>query len=366
SFRVPRPHQSERLGTPNACNDCHTDRSASWAGEAVDEWYGEERPPHFTGTLLKADVEGPAAYTELRELIADTAQPDIIRATAVWYVGQFPALQSADILEEALTYESPIIRSSAAKAMENLPSEMRQRPLEKVLEDPVRAVRLSAIRGLSEFSVTDISPPEQDDFSQALKDYQAYLDVNQYFPQGLMNRGQFFEQQGQTEQAIKAYRRALERDPYFNPARMNLAYLYNSRGENDRAEELLREVTEQEPEFGQAYYSRGLLLAEEDRLQEAVTRFEEAAERMPDHSRVFYNLAIARQTLGRQQEAETAYHEALELEPQNGDYRYGIVTLYMQQELYELALQHARVLDSLHPDNPQIQQLIQNIERQVN
>ncbi|MEX0770196.1 MAG: tetratricopeptide repeat protein [Balneolaceae bacterium] len=366
SFRIPRPDQSQQFGTPNACNDCHTDRSAAWASEVMDEWYGDERPPHYSETLVKADAEGQAAYTELREMIADTSQPDIIRATAVWYVGQFPALQSADILEEALTYESPIIRSSAAKAMENLPADTRQPPLENALKDPVRAVRLSAIRGLSEFSVTDISPPDQDDFSQALKEYWAYLDVNQYFPQGLMNRGQFFEQQGETEQAIEAYRQALKRDPYFNPARMNLAYLYNSRGENDRAEEMLRVVTEQEPEFGQAYYSLGLLLAEQGRLEEAVSWFDQAAGLMPEQSRVFYNLAIARQTLGRPREAESAYRQAIDLEPRNGDYRYGIITLYMQQEQFEQALEHAKVLDSLHPNNPQIQQLIRQIEQQIN
>ena len=43
SFRVPRPDLSVKLGTPNACNDCHEDQSPEWALAAVAKWYGDER-----------------------------------------------------------------------------------------------------------------------------------------------------------------------------------------------------------------------------------------------------------------------------------------------------------------------------------
>src|SRR5262245_7269635 len=33
-FRVPLPDLSVKLGTPNACNDCHGDRSGEWAASA--------------------------------------------------------------------------------------------------------------------------------------------------------------------------------------------------------------------------------------------------------------------------------------------------------------------------------------------
>ena len=43
SFRVPRPDLSEKLDTPNACNQCHADKPAKWAAAAVDRWYGPKR-----------------------------------------------------------------------------------------------------------------------------------------------------------------------------------------------------------------------------------------------------------------------------------------------------------------------------------
>ena len=42
-FRVPRPDLSAKLGLPNACNDCHRDRSAEWAADAVERWFGPKR-----------------------------------------------------------------------------------------------------------------------------------------------------------------------------------------------------------------------------------------------------------------------------------------------------------------------------------
>lgn len=364
SFRVPRPDLSENFGTPNACNNCHGDESASWAARTIEDWYGSGYKNNYPELLAKADA-GIATNLEIQQWINDPSQPEIIQATLVWYAGQFPGPQSEEILTKALESDQPLIRTAAAKAIGNLPDDMNQTLLYKALEDSIRAVRFPVSRELAKFTENDFQTPQSDYFNRASKEYQTYLDVTQYFPQGQMNRGQFYEQQGEIEKAIEAYHKALEKDPNFNPARMNLAYLYNSQGNNVTAEKLLRTVIEQEPELGKAYYSLGLLLAEQNQLPEAVQYFEQAAKLMPGQSRVFYNWAIALQTLTRHGEAESIYKKAIDMEPENGDYLYGIVTLYMQQEQYEEAMQHAIELEQLHPRNPQIQQLLQTIEQYV-
>src|SRR5208283_4012594 len=43
SMRIPRPDLSVRLGTPNACNTCHADKTAQWADDAVLSWHGPDR-----------------------------------------------------------------------------------------------------------------------------------------------------------------------------------------------------------------------------------------------------------------------------------------------------------------------------------
>lgn len=365
SFRIPRPDQSKQFGTPNACNDCHGDQSAEWAADAIETWYGPDRPDHFSDTLLKANAEQRSDNRGIRELIEDTSEPEIIRATAVWYVGRFPGEDAVDILQDAIESDSPMVRTTAAKAMETLPPETRITLLENALSDSVRSVRLAAAQQLAEFALHDVAESRRNHFENTMQEYRTYLDVNQYFPQGLMNRGQFFEKQGETERAIAAYRDALQRDPYFNAARINLAYLLNGKGKNKEAEELLRAVIEQEPKYGQAYYSLGLLLAEMKQLEEATRFFKEAAALLPQQSRVFYNLAIAHQTLVNPDSSEAAYKKAIELEPGNGDYRYGLTTLYLQEAQNQMALEQVQQLRKIYPNNPQVEQLLQIVQSRL-
>ncbi|TFH39706.1 MAG: hypothetical protein E4G95_00395, partial [Bacteroidia bacterium] len=40
SFRIPRPDLTISIGTPNACNDCHTDKSVRWSQDYIEKWYG--------------------------------------------------------------------------------------------------------------------------------------------------------------------------------------------------------------------------------------------------------------------------------------------------------------------------------------
>lgn len=363
SFRVPRPDLSKEFDTPNACNNCHEQQSPEWAAEAIERWYGPERPDHFSEILAKANAKGSEATPDLEQLIADTSQPDIARATAVWYLGQFPTGQSVKLLEQTINDESPLVRNSTARALAALPENMKQPVLQDALDDSIRAVRIAGAEGLAEFSAAGIAFNLKRHFNEALQEYKQYLDVNQYFPQGQMNRGQFFEKRRAFRKAMEAYQKALEKDPYFNPARLNLAYLYNRQGNNAEAEKLLKIVIDQEPQYGPAWYSLALLMAEQNQLDQALPIFEKASELMPENARVRYNWAISLQRLNKPDKAEQAYLEAIERAPENPDYRYGICTLYIQQEQYTQALPHARKLAELQPDNPQGQELLQRIKK---
>lgn len=365
SFRVPRPDLSAKFGTPNACNSCHGDQSAEWAARSIEDWYGEERQDKYSEVLVNADSLGSEALPGLREVIFDTAQPDIARATAIWYLAQFPPAQSRDIMEQALGSESSLMRISAARAFAAFPQNEKSAVLQDALDDSVRAVRIAAAEGLAEFSTADIIPSQKQAFNNALQEYKSYLDANQYFPSGQMNRGQFYEKRGETQKAIDAYQKAIEKDAEFYPARVNLAYLYNQQGRNEQAEELLTTVIDQQPSYGPAYYSLALLLAEENRLQETLPYFEKGADLMPENARLHYNWAIALQRMERAEEAASAYQQAIELAPGNPDYLYGICTLYIQQEQYEQALPYARKLAESAPQNPRFQKLLQLVQTRM-
>ena len=43
SMSLPAPENTVRFGIPNACNECHTDKPASWAVDTLAKWWPEGR-----------------------------------------------------------------------------------------------------------------------------------------------------------------------------------------------------------------------------------------------------------------------------------------------------------------------------------
>src|SRR5271165_4402553 len=82
SLRIPRPDLSVELGLPNACNNCHADKSAQWALNSVDKWYGLEAKgfQRFAETLHAGSVGAPSAQQSLDQLVSERDQPAIARA----------------------------------------------------------------------------------------------------------------------------------------------------------------------------------------------------------------------------------------------------------------------------------------------
>ena len=76
SLRIPRPDLSVKLGTPNACNDCHSDKSAEWATSAVENWYGPNREgfQNYAEAFHAAWADQPDAAKLLAAVAADATR----------------------------------------------------------------------------------------------------------------------------------------------------------------------------------------------------------------------------------------------------------------------------------------------------
>jgi hypothetical protein len=85
SFRVPRPDLSVKLGTPNACNVCHSDKNPQWAANAFGKWYkpGESPQQGYTEALHAGRMGEPAGETKLAAVAQQISLPAIARATAL-------------------------------------------------------------------------------------------------------------------------------------------------------------------------------------------------------------------------------------------------------------------------------------------
>ena len=360
SLRVPRPDLSVTLGTPNACNQCHDDKTAQWAADAVTRWYGKpKRPPHYGEVFAAARRGAPGAAPALAGLAADAGQPGIVRATAL------DALRgSAGGLNErvAATHDTDAeVRAAAAASLEDADPSLRVPTLAPLLKDPVRAVRIAAARSLAPLPHAQFDAATRQAFDAALAEYVAAQKVALDMPGPNLNLGALYAATGRDAEAEAAYLAALKIDPDFTPARANLAQFYAGHGRLPEAEKVLRDGLQREPGLGELQYSLGLLLAEQQRLPEAADALDKAARLLPQRARVHYNLGLARQQLGQAKPAEAALRKARELSPADPAIAYALAVFYAQQGRRADALREAEALQQLQPGNPQAAQLVQRL-----
>ena len=85
SIRIPRPDLSDKLGTPNACNQCHTDKSTKWATDYLEKvvWSGSAGPGALWRNLLGWQTALPRGRGRLLRLAGNRDLPPMVRANAI-------------------------------------------------------------------------------------------------------------------------------------------------------------------------------------------------------------------------------------------------------------------------------------------
>jgi predicted CXXCH cytochrome family protein len=310
SFRIPRPDQSVAHGTSNACNGCHEGKSASWAAENVEKWYGEEREHHFSDDILKG-LEGDG-YS-LVKLINNTAEPAIARATAIEYLERFPLEVFESELSNWARDSSGLVRLELAKFTYNLPLEYKAGIAGMLLKDELRAVRLAAFRSLL-LSYNELSETSKKNWRSAEPEYLEFLLHNADFKEGQQNLAQYYSAKQNPEMAIASFEKAIKIDSLFNEPYRNLAVTQSQVGQNEKALNTLNALIQKFPEDERAYYLRSLLHAEENQLSEASEDISVALELNPN-PRYFYNAILIEQKLGNVSNASQLLAKALSKYP---------------------------------------------------
>jgi predicted CXXCH cytochrome family protein len=364
SFRVPRPDLSVALGTPNACNDCHTRERARWAADAATRWFpgGRSGTPHFA-SALHAGREGlPGAEAALRALAGDTKQPAIARATALTLLAAPDLAATADAIRSALADPDPLVRLGALAAAEGLAPDARLAAVKPLLADPLLALRSDAARVLADVPPELWSPPERTRLAAALADYRAAQLVNADRPEAHVSLGGLAARQGELDAARAAYQTALRLGPWFVPAYANLADVERVAGREEAAETALRQALGVAPEQAEPHFALGLLLVRTGRRGEALAQLERAAALAPENGRFAQVLALAQAEGGEPERALATLDAALARRPGDRDLRATAALLARDHGRAELALRHARALAEAWPDDPRARELLASLE----
>ncbi len=311
-FRVPRPDLSVALGTPNACNDCHRDKGAAWAADAVAKWTdgrAAERPSW--GPAIDAAQRWQAgADAGLLRWIDDAATPAIVRATALGLLRDPGAPPAAASVTRSAEDADPLVRRAAAGLLAALPEGPRRTLGAQLLADPLGTVRQAAVLPLLEAGALPRGRASVRGLEAAIAEFreaQAFLDDG---ADGPVNLGNLERALGRAEAAEAAYRRALRRQPSFVPAAVNLADLLRATGRVSEAAAVLEASLALAPDAGAAHHALGLVRVLQDRRDDAVASLRRAAEVAPDEPRFAHVLAVALEETGRVAEAATVRADA--------------------------------------------------------
>lgn len=380
SIRIPRPDLTLKIGTPNACNHCHTkqEEDAQWAADQVVSWYGPKtsNEEHF-GEIIALAREGKAeALDGLIRLVhrkdGERAVGPLVRASAVTLLGQryyHPMVENevSEVLVESLQDEQPLVRFAAVRALEPSPRAPEApiriaKQIAPLVNDPLRAVRMEAARVLTAWPDFAIGKDLMEPFRAALNEFREGLKAQGDQAGAHLGLGMVAANLGKFSQAEEHYRTALDLDPQHQVARLQLAILYQREGENDKAEAVLREGVKQLPNGADAHYDLGLFLAENpERLAEAEEPLAAAVRLAPDVARFHYNYGILMNQLGKLPEAEKALRRAYELTKETPElaqqYLETLVLIYRDAGKWDAMYSQAVDLTKMAPQNPNYREL---------
>ncbi len=365
SIRIPRPDLTVKINTPNACNQCHSDKSPQWALQYMQKWYGKsfELRPHYGLVFASAQKGNAEAQDGLIKIIKDEVFLPIVRATAVALLSPYISPSSVSTIAWALQSPESLIRHAAVQAYPEYNRRLFIKELTPMLFDPTRAVRMTAAIRLSAVPKADIPLKYHKAFKRALNEYRLSMEYTADFQTSRHNLGNMYSNLGDLKKAEENYLAAMEIDNLFLPPKVNLAMVYNREGKNKQAMALFREVIKQNPQFGDAYYYYGLLLAEEKKYAESSRMLEKAGQFFPERARIFYNLGLVCQYLNQSAKSEQALLKAVQIEPQNGDYLYALANYYIKNSRFVLAEKYVQEMQKLFPGNSDVKKMLDYVRK---
>lgn len=362
-FTIPDPWLTQQHGIPNACNRCHTDRSTNWAREAVEKWYGSrmERPSRQRAqSIAQAKAGQHEAAEKLVRLTRDETN-SLWRASATALLKRWATEPGvAPALLERVGDSAPLVRGMAARALEPLEQPAAgtaQAALRRLLNDPVRLVRIEAAWSLRASLETN---------SPAALELRSYLEFNNDQPSGALQLGTYLMDRGDLEKAAECFARAVRWDGGSAPLRHAWAVALSLQGKRDDAVRELETACRLAPREAEYSFKLGLAYNEAGKLAQARASLEQAVKLDPQFAQAWYNLGLAYSALELPERALEALARTESLSPSSPTIPYARATILARlgrNSEARTAAQRTLELQPNHADAAQLLQVLSSRER---
>lgn len=350
SFRVPRPDLSTSLGVPNACTNCHEDRSVEWAASQVAAWFpgGRSGTFHYAQALHAGRTWAADRHSLLTRVIGDPEMPAMVRATAINLLAAQMDDSDIELIGRGVSDGAPLVQLAALEALQSVPVSRRIDFGQRFLSDAPIALRIAAARALLP-AREGLSVARRGDLDRALAEYRATQQFNADRVESLLNLGNLAAESGAQGDAEAIYRRALETQPRFAPTYVNLADLYRQQGREREAEELLRRGIELEPGDPSLKHALGLSLVRSNRLDEALELLREASELGTAEPLYAYVYGVALHSSGARDAGLEELENVAESFPGYAPVLFALATMHRDAGGIETAREYARRLLDVSP-----------------
>ena len=363
SMRVPRPDLSVVMGTPNACNQCHSDRDASCALAALREkGVGfRDTASHPARSFARLDQGDTRAVPALAQLATDAGQPAIWRATAMEALGGVGGREATQAMAALLYDDDSIIRASTVRSLQFLSLPQRFQLLTPLLEDPVLGVRMEVANALAGVPLDQIPEDAARKLEQLFKEYVRVQRQHADMPGALLQLGLFYGNRGDTPSAEAMYREALQLNHQLLPAYLNLADLLRAQSRDEEARGILQDALRVDPGNGNTLHSLGLLETRAGNAEQALDYLGSAAAVETQGIRHRFVFAIALHDMGKPREAIKVLQDLLRDAPRDDQVLLALANYHRELGERSAARDYARQLVEANPNNPGYQQLLQSL-----
>ncbi len=346
SMLPPAPAATIAYKSPNACNLCHKDKAPQWADEWVRKW---RKRDYQASTLHRAGLIAAARtrdWTKLPEMLdyVTSKDRDEIFATALIRLVQASGDQRVvPALLKAIKDPSPLVRSTAATALQNAPTPESVLALLEAAGDDCRLVRIRAAAALAGYKNLALTDADKKKVEAANNEYLDSILSRPDQWDSHYNLGNYYLDRGDFKQAVASYETALKMEPRGVLAMVNEAMAYARMGENKKAEKALSKALTVAPDNAAANFNLGLLKAEENDLVTAEKHLRTAFKTDPQMAQAAFNLCVIL-SKDRLNEAVDFCRKAAEIRPDVP--RYAFTLAFYQQQKGDMT-GAATVLDGL-------------------
>ena len=180
SMLPPAPAATIAFKSPNACNLCHQDKTPQWADEWVRKWRARDYQAPMLRRASLIDAARKRDWSKLPEMLDYVTSKDRDEIFATSLIRLVPVSGDPRVvpaLLKAIKDPSPLVRSAAATALQNVPTEESVLALVEAAGDDYRLVRIRAAAALAGYKNLPLNDADKKKVEAANKEYLSFNPV---------------------------------------------------------------------------------------------------------------------------------------------------------------------------------------------